>query len=132
MGRGNVCVFGDYEGLYYVDRGYIDCYVAKDMNEYGEYEEKMYCDLEVEDFCDYDYSYTLSSLYYEDFIRDFTDMMKKKFKSFVVTLVSSAAIKTTIPRVSIPRGEKSDKFPIGVPTTYNLPLICPFPFYIFL
>ena len=46
--------------------------------------------------------------------------MIKKFK---VTLVSSAAIKSTLARVSIALGEKSLRFPIGVPTTYNIPLI---------
>lgn len=85
MGRGNVCVFGDYEGLYYVDRGYIDCYIAKETNEDGEYEEKMYCDMEMDDFGNYDYDEFLSQIYYEDFIQEFTSMMEKKFKSFVST-----------------------------------------------
>ena len=26
MGRGNVCVTGDYEGLYYIDNGHIHVY----------------------------------------------------------------------------------------------------------
>ena len=85
MGRANVCVFGDYEGLYYVDRGFIDCYVAKEMNEDGEYEEKMYCDMEMDDFEDYDYDEILSQIYYEDFIQEFILLMEKKFKSFVST-----------------------------------------------
>ena len=78
MGRGNVCVFGDYEGLYYVDRGYIDCYIAKEMNEYGEYDEKMQHDMEMEDFENYDYDEILSQIYYDDFIQEFTSMMEKK------------------------------------------------------
>ena len=85
MGRANVCVFGDYEGLYYVDRGYIDVYTAKDMNEDGEYEEKMYIDLDLDDFGDYDYDEFLSQIYYEDFIQEFTAMMENKFKSFTST-----------------------------------------------
>jgi hypothetical protein len=85
MGRGNVCVFGDYEGLYYVDRDYLDCYIAKEMDEYGEYEEKMLGDMEMDDFSNYDYDYDLSNIYYEDFIQEFTAMMEKKFKSFVST-----------------------------------------------
>ena len=85
MGRGNVCVFGDYEGLYYVDRGYIDCYVAKEMNEYGEYEEKMQHDMDMEDFENYDYDEFLSQIYYDDFIQEFTSMMENKFKSFSST-----------------------------------------------
>lgn len=85
MGRGNVCVFGDYEGLYYVDRGYIDCYIAKEMDENGEYEEKMQCDMSMGDFENFDYDDGLSQLYYDDFILEFVSMMKKKFKSFVPT-----------------------------------------------
>lgn len=85
MGRGNVCVFGEYEGLYYVDRGYIDCYIAKEADEYGEYEEKMYCDMDLNDFADYDYDEFLSRIYYEDFISEFISIMEKKFKSFVST-----------------------------------------------
>lgn len=85
MGKGNVCVFGEYEGLYYVDRGYIDCYIAKEMNDDGEYEEKMQCDMSMEDFENFDYDYGLSQLYYDDFILEFIAMMKKKFKSFVST-----------------------------------------------
>ena len=26
MGRGNVCVFGEYEGLYYIDNDHIHVY----------------------------------------------------------------------------------------------------------
>lgn len=85
MGKGNVCVFGEYEGLYYVDRDYIDCYIAKEVNTDGEYEEKMLGDMEMDDFSNYDYDYVLSNIYYEDFVQEFTSMMEKKFKSFVST-----------------------------------------------
>ena len=48
--------------------------------------------------------------------------MPKWFKSFIVTRVSSAAMKSTARQRSRRRaGEKSDKFPMGVPTTYNAP-----------
>ena len=50
-------------------------------------------------------------------------LISKWFSSFSVTRVSSAAIKSTAWRVSTARGEKSDRFPIGVPTTYRVPLI---------
>ena len=33
MGRGNVCVHGKYEGLYFIDRDYIDVYTALPLNE---------------------------------------------------------------------------------------------------
>lgn len=85
MGAGNVCVFGDYEGLYYVDRGYIDVYTAKELDEYGEYEQKMYADMDLDDFSNYDYDEFLSQIYYDDFIQEFTSMMERKFKSFIST-----------------------------------------------
>lgn len=85
MGKGNVCVHGEYEGLYYVDRDYIDCYVANEPDENGEYEEKMLCDMSMEDFQNFEYDYVLSGLYYDSFIQDFTSMMENKFKSFETT-----------------------------------------------
>ena len=45
--------------------------------------------------------------------------MPKWFKSFTVTRVSSAAMKSTAASVSAARGEKSERLPIGVPTTYS-------------
>lgn len=85
MGKGNVCVFGEYEGLYYVDRDYIDCYIANEPDENGEYEQKMLGDMSMEDFQNFEYDSVLSGIYYEDFIQNFTAMMEKKFKSFVST-----------------------------------------------
>ena len=83
MGRGNVCVFGKYEGLYYVDRDYIDCYIAKEVNDNGEYEEKMQCDMNYpEDYNNFDYDNILSKSYYDDFLQEFIFMMENKFKSF--------------------------------------------------
>lgn len=85
MGRGNVCVCGKYEGLYYVDRDYLDCYIAKELNEYDEYEQKMLGELTTEDFNNYDYDYTMSEIYYEEFIIEFIHRMKKKFNSLEST-----------------------------------------------
>ena len=37
MGRGNVCVFGEYEGLYYIDNDHIHVYRdSEDMSDYPE------------------------------------------------------------------------------------------------
>ena len=47
--------------------------------------------------------------------------MPKWFSSFKVTRVSSAATKSACSKVSRARGEKSPKFPMGVPTTYRAP-----------
>jgi hypothetical protein len=80
MGRGNVCVFGDYEGLYYADRDYLDFYVPID----GEADDGKFYG-EIDDIDEYEYDEFLSRIYYEDFINDFIYMFKKKFKSFTET-----------------------------------------------
>ena len=85
MGRGNVCTWGDYEGLYYVDRDYLDYYTAKEADEYGEFEGKMLGEIEYNEFCDYDYDYTISEIYYEEFVQEFVNLMEKKFGSFTST-----------------------------------------------
>ena len=43
------------------------------------------------------------------------------FRSDPVLRVSSAAIQSTVDRISTARSEMSPMFPIGVPTRYNLP-----------
>ena len=68
MGRGNVCVFGDYEGLYYVDRDYLDCYTAKEADENGNFEDRMLGDMNMEDFQNFEYNHELSRVCYEDFL----------------------------------------------------------------
>lgn len=82
MGRGNVCVFGDYEGLYYADRDYLDFYVPIDAEAD---EGKFLGELSHNDFSNYEYDEFLSRMYYEDFISDFVYLMTKKFKSFSET-----------------------------------------------
>lgn len=86
MGKGNVCVHGEFEGLYYVDRDYIDCYISKETDENGDYINKMQCDMNYpEDYNNFDYDDILSQIYYNDFIQEFTSLMENKFKSFVST-----------------------------------------------
>ncbi|MBR5604282.1 MAG: hypothetical protein IKW51_08785 [Bacteroidales bacterium] len=82
MGRGNVCTFGKYEGLYYADRDYLDFYVPID----GEADEgKMLGEMEHNDFSDYEYDEFISRSYYEDFISEFISLFCSKFKSFSAT-----------------------------------------------
>ena len=85
MGRGNICTFGDYEGLWYVDRDYLDCYISKFENENGEYEEKMLGEMQYNEFEDFNYNYVLSEIFFEEFVREFVDLMGKKFNSFTST-----------------------------------------------
>lgn len=82
MGRGNICVSGKYEGLYYADRDYIDYYVPID----GEADEgKFLEEMEYNDFDNFEYDEFLSRANYEDFVSEFKSMMQKKFKSFCDT-----------------------------------------------
>ena len=82
MGRGNVCVFGDYEGLYYVDRDHLDFYIPID----GEADDgKFLGEMEHNDFANYEYDEFISRSYYEDFIYEFVYLFTKKFKSFSKT-----------------------------------------------
>ena len=82
MGRGNVCVFGDYEGLYYVDRGYLDYYVPID----GEADDGLFLEeMEMNDFANYEYDEFISRSYYEDFINEFVYLFRKRFNSFTKT-----------------------------------------------
>lgn len=82
MGRGNVCTFGEYEGLYYADRNYLDFYVPID----GEADDgKFYGEIEYSELDNYEYDEFLSRMYYEDFVNDFVYSFKKKFKSFTET-----------------------------------------------
>ena len=85
MGCGNVNVYGEYEGLWYVDRDYLDCYIAKEADEYGDYDCKMLGDMTAEDFNDYDYDYDLSYLNTIEYINMFVEKMEKRFGSFVST-----------------------------------------------
>lgn len=85
MGRSNVCTFGKYEGLYYADRDYLDCYIAKEPDKYGEFEQKMLEEMEMDDFNNYNYDELLSETYYEDFISEFISLFRGKFKSFSAT-----------------------------------------------
>lgn len=82
MGRGNIRIYGEYEGLWYVDRDYLDCYISKFANDDGDCESKMLGDMSSKDFADFDYDYDLSEIYYEDFLHEFVSLMGKKFSSF--------------------------------------------------
>ena len=82
MGRGNVCTFGKYEGLYFADRDYLDFYVPID----GEADDgKFLGEIEYNEFSDYEYDEFISRMYYEDFISEFIYLFNKKFNSFSET-----------------------------------------------
>ena len=78
MGRGNVCVFGQAEGLYYVDNDFLDVYSKE--NEDGEIEYRS--PREADD----GFEYCESESYWkrEDFEYAFTEMMRSRFPSFEI------------------------------------------------
>ena len=54
--------------------------------------------------------------------------MSKWFSSFMLTRVSSAAIKSAWASVSTALGDRSPRLPMGVATRYNLPAMSVTPY----
>ena len=83
MGRGNVCVFNNYEGLYYIDNDYIHAYrfVGCDADEE---ETRLLGDLSYEQICNGDWCFDEfeTRWNYEDSIGFFKDSFMRRFKSF--------------------------------------------------
>lgn len=82
MGRGNVCVFGKYEGLYYIDRQWTDVYYRKDEND--DYETRLvghldYCDLQTGGW---HYDEWSSQEEFDDVVQCFIEGFTKRFPSF--------------------------------------------------
>ena len=79
MGRGNVCVFGKCEGLYYVDNGCLDIYSKIDCD--GNKECRLLKDVECGD-TEFEYDECESCFNREDFDWRFTELMRARFPSF--------------------------------------------------
>lgn len=80
MGRGNVCVFGKCEGLYYVDNEFLDVYKREDED--GEPEYRTLRDVGDDD--DFEYSESESYFNREDFTYRFAERMRTRFPSFEI------------------------------------------------
>lgn len=78
MGRGNCCVNGPYEGLWYIDRDFIDVYWSKDTEEY-----KLMRDIGYDEFMNCEYSQSESEYNYEDMLEIIKHRMMLKYDSFV-------------------------------------------------
>ena len=78
MGRGNVCVHGKYEGLYYVDNGFLEMYSKR-----YRYEDMDTClrkDIDnLEDGWEFDEEATYQN--FDDFERAFVSRMLERFPS---------------------------------------------------
>ena len=83
MGKGNVCVFRDYEGLYYIDREDIDYYLKYD-EDCDCYEGCLSRNLTYDEITrgGWEYDELQSNQNYKDIIDLFIERFRKKFPSF--------------------------------------------------
>lgn len=78
MGRGNTCVFGKYEGLYYIDKDFTEVY--RKENEFDDDTYACMGELDYNDITsgEWHYSYSLIEEYIDEFLRKFV----KHYKAF--------------------------------------------------
>lgn len=83
MGRGNVCVHGEAEGLYYIDCDYFDTYVRVDDETY-ECESCLADELSYDDLTSGEWSFdeALTGFTYNEIIDEFKENFVKLFPSF--------------------------------------------------
>lgn len=84
MGRGNVCVFGKYEGLYYIDRDHTDVYRRSDPMSDDECETRLMGDLDYAELTGGEWVYDEwgSEEELDDVLECFKDSFIKMFPSF--------------------------------------------------
>lgn len=79
MGRGNVCVHGQYEGLFYIDNDDLCVYRPIDGDEN---ERKLLRNIPFEDISLWEYSDVDTQWWESDVIEEFQDSIQKRFSSF--------------------------------------------------
>ena len=84
MGRGNECVTGKYEGLYFADKDYLEAYIKANDADEGPIV-KLLGMLTYEEMNEYEFDYELSEEFYEEFVFNFKENMEKRFKSLSST-----------------------------------------------
>lgn len=82
MGRGNCCVNGKYEYLFYVDNEYLDCYFRKNDDNTDDCESRLLCDISLYEYQDWSYDEIGSELNRERFEDDLVEDMTSRFNSF--------------------------------------------------
>lgn len=84
MGKGNVCVFGKYEGLYYIHEDYTDVYRLADDKTDNEFETRLMGDLDYEELTNGEWVYdewdSIEEM--DDIIECFIDSFTEMFPSF--------------------------------------------------
>lgn len=82
MGRGNVCVFGPYEGLFFVDNDDLTLYRKEDKDNPGEFDYRLRRDIDYSEFSEWEYCETYSWIEQEQFERRLVQSFTKRFPSF--------------------------------------------------
>lgn len=84
MGRGNVCVTGDYEGLYYIDRDHTDVYRRSDPMSDDDPETRLMGDLDYAEITGPDWVWDEwgSAEELDDVLECFKDSFTRMFPSF--------------------------------------------------
>lgn len=84
MGRGNVCVTGDYEGLYYIDRDHTDVYRRSDPMSDDDPETRLMGDLDHAEITGPDWVWDEwgSAEELDDVLECFKDSFTRMFPSF--------------------------------------------------
>lgn len=83
MGRGNVCVLGKCEGLYYIDNDDLCVYRPIGSTVAEEPELRLRRDIPFEDLCLWEYSDIDTQWWEDDVIEELQSSLRKKFPSFV-------------------------------------------------
>ena len=83
MGRGNVCVLGKCEGLYYIDNDDLCVYRPIGSTAAEEPELRLRRDIPFEDLCLWEYSDIDTQWWEDDVIEELQSSLRKKFPSFV-------------------------------------------------
>lgn len=81
MGRGNCCVSGKYEGLYYIDNEDLYLYTPRGETAWEEPELKLLRDIPFEDLNDWEYSRVDTQQWEEDVIAQFQTDLTDRFPS---------------------------------------------------
>lgn len=78
MGRGNCCVCGNYEGLYYVDNDFLDVYSRSDNSD--DYDIRLKRD--VDDYDSWDYNEAESYFNRDMLVHEFACEVMQRFPKF--------------------------------------------------
>lgn len=82
MGRGNVCVTGPYEGLFYIDNDDLLIYRHRYAVELSDDEKRFLRDIDVSEMLYWEYSEIDSDCFMDGVEEQFIESMQSRFKSF--------------------------------------------------